>query len=140
MPAAPYGPPPGGSAIALTTKFFPLQFIFFFIKPKVSIDGHELPPASWGRQVIPVPPGQHQVDVYTPYFLPPRVGPAAVVVDVPPGQSVELEYRAPVWAFSAGSMGAPPQKYNGMAVYWIVLAVVLVLIICCCGLSFIGNN
>jgi hypothetical protein len=141
-----YGQPPsyggsgGGAAIALTTKFLWLQFIFFFIKPKVFVDGHELPRQDWGRQVIPVTPGQHQVEAHVPYFLPSRVGPAAAAVDVPPGQTVELEYRAPVWAFSPGSMGAPPQKYNGMVIYWILLAVIAVLIVCCCVGSIFSNN
>jgi hypothetical protein len=140
-PPQPSAPPPGpgGSAIALTTKFFPLSFIFLLVKPNVTVDGYQVPQNSWGRTVIPVAPGQHAVHVHTPYFLPPKVGPADTVVPVGPGQTVEVEYRAPAWAFSAGSLGPPPQKYNGMWVLWVSLGLIALIIICCCGLSIINS-
>ncbi|HWB35173.1 MAG TPA: hypothetical protein VHA75_04020 [Rugosimonospora sp.] len=130
---------PGGSAIAVTTKFIPLAFILYFFKPKVAINGQELPQQGWGRQVIPVQPGNYRVDVHTPYFLPPKLGPAQLDVAVAPGQTVELEYKAPAFAFINGSLGAPPQKYNGLFIYWIILGVFALLIICCCA-SAIFNN
>lgn len=85
-----------------------------FFKPKISVNGHELPVTSWGRNEIPLPPGQHHLHVHVPYFLPPQLGPADLPVTVQPGVPVELEYRAPVWSFSQGSLGPSPQKYNGM--------------------------
>ncbi|NJC70766.1 hypothetical protein HC031_13725 [Planosporangium thailandense] len=126
-----------GSAIALTTKFLPLAFFYFFVKPKIAIDGYPVA-AEWGRIVVPVPPGDHRVDVYTPYLLPPRVGPADLTVSVAPGQTVELEYRSPVVAFSRGSLGAPPQKYNGVPVLIALLSVVLVLGLCSCVGTLLG--
>jgi hypothetical protein len=35
---------------------------------------------------------------------------------VNPGQWVELEYKAPLFTFSRGSLGPPPQSYNGIGV------------------------
>jgi hypothetical protein len=85
-----YGDAPHpGAAIALTTKFMPLAFFYFFVKPKVAVDGYPVA-TDWGRMVIPVPPGDHRVDVYMPYVLPPRVGPADLTVSVAPGQTLEL--------------------------------------------------
>lgn len=140
-PNAPVGPPPGGgSAIAVTTKFIPLAFILFFFKPKVAINGQELPQQPWGRQVIPVQPGTYRVDVHTPYLLPPKLGPATVDVPVAPGQTVELEYKAPAFAFFPGSLGAPPQKYNALWIYWIILGIFALLIICCCGSALLNSN
>jgi len=139
-PSTPAGPPPGGgSAIAVTTKFIPLAFILFFFKPKVAINGQELPQQPWGRQVIPVQPGTYRLDVYTPYILPPKLGPATLDVPVAPGQTVELEYKAPAFAFFPGSLGAPPQKYNALWIYWIILGIFALLIICCCGSALINN-
>jgi hypothetical protein len=145
--SAPYPPQPGQQypgagtgAIALTTKFFPLSFIFLLVKPLVTIDGQQVPQTGWGRAVIPVAPGHHQVHVHTPYFLPSRVGPADVAVPVGPGQTVELEYRAPAWAFSPGSLGAPPQKYNGMWVLWVSLGILAVALICCCAGTIISAS
>ena len=135
-PQQPPAPQPGdgGSAIAVTTKFFPLAWFFYFIKPKIFVNG-QLVAGAWGRNVIPVPPGQHQLSIHVPYFLPSEVGPAGMAVAVASGQIVELEYRAPVWAFSPGSLGIPPQQYNGMAAMIAVFAAVLALVCVCCGLS-----
>jgi hypothetical protein len=80
------------------------------------------------------------VRVYTPYLLPPRVGPADVVVDVPPGQNVQVEYKAPLVVWSKGSLGPPPQKYNGIWFYWALLAIVVLVIICCGGTALLSNN
>ena len=133
-------PQAAGSAINVNSKFFPLSFFFLFTKPKITIDGYEIPQQSWGRQSIPVQPGRHQIDIHTPYFLPPRIGPASAIVDCPPGQAVELEYRPPVWAFSAGSLGTPPQKYNGLWIYWVLAGIIALAIICCCGSALLSNN
>lgn len=137
-PYPPVGPgpqAPGGSAIAVTTKFFPLAFLLYFFKPKVLINGQETPQSPWGRQVIPVAPGNYHVSAFTPYWLPPKMGPAEADVSVAPGQVAELEYRVPIIAFIAGSLGAPPQKYNGMWFLWVILGIVALIILCCCGSS-----
>jgi hypothetical protein len=135
-PQRQYGQPPAqqqyghpSEGIAVTTHFFPLAWLFFFIKPKIFIDGHESPPAAWGRTVLPARPGQHQVHVYTPYFLPSRVGPADATADVRPGQVTELEYKAPLWSFSPGSLGVGPQKYNGVGITIAVIAIPFVILI-----------
>ena len=138
QPGGSYG---GGGAyggaedgIALTLKWFPLTFMYAFFKPVVTIDGqpHQIP---WSRRtVVPVPPGQHHVHVHVPYILPPQVGKADTAVQTYPGQPAELEYRAPVWAFSPGSLGPPPQQYNGWMWQILLVAVPLVVILlCCCG-------
>ena len=124
--------PHPGSAIALTTRFWPLAFFFFFVKPYVTVDGH-LVPANWGRLIVPVPPGQHHVHVHTPYFLPPRIGPADLAVTVAPGQTLELEYKSPLMNFSPGSLGPPPQKYNGMWTFWFWIAGAVAFIIYICA-------
>jgi hypothetical protein len=128
-----------GAAIALTTKFMPLAFFYFFVQPNVTVDGYPVP-ANWGRTVIPVPPGDHRVDVYTPYLLPPRVGPADLTVSVAPGQMLELEYRSPVVAFSRGSLGVPPQKYNGMATLIVLMSLAVVFGLCSCVASLLASS
>jgi hypothetical protein len=142
-PPHPQQPPPdpagGQPAIAVTTKFLWLSWFFFFIKPKIFLNGHEVA-AVWGRNVIPVPPGQHHLHLFVPYFLPPKVGPADLTVPVQPGQPpVELEYRAPVWAFSKGSLGPPPQKYNGAGLMIGIMVGVLVVLCLCCGLNIAAS-
>jgi hypothetical protein len=46
---------------------------------------------------------------------------------VRPGQVTELEYNAPLWTFSAGSLGVGPQKYNGVGITIAVAAIPLAL-------------
>jgi hypothetical protein len=131
--------PSGGQpAIAVTTKFLWLSWFFFLIKPKIFLNGHEVA-AQWGRNVIPVQPGQHHLHLYVPYFLPPKIGPADLAVPVQPGQTVELEYRAPVWTFSKGSLGPPPQKYHGVGILVGVTVGALVVLCLCCGLSVMAS-
>jgi hypothetical protein len=126
-PQPQYGAPSEG--IAVTTQFFPLAWLFYFLKPKIFVDGIEMPPAPWGRTVVPAPPGQHNVHVHTPYFLPPRLGPADTTAFVQPGQIAELEYKAPMWSYSAGSLGIGPQKYNGVGITIAVSVIPLALVV-----------
>jgi hypothetical protein len=138
-------PPPGqqpGGAIALTLKYHPLAFLLTLFKPVVEVNGHPAANA-WGRQVIPVPAGNYHVHVHIPYFLPPRMGPADLPVTVYPGQTVELEYRAPLGNFFKGALGAPPQKWPGAILQIILLAIVAVILLCVCGgiiVSALSNN
>ena len=64
----------------------PLAWMFAMVKPKVFVNGREMPAAGWGRTVVPAPPGQYHVHVHTPYFLPSRVGSADHAIVVQPGQ------------------------------------------------------
>jgi hypothetical protein len=115
-PQQQYAPQGGGQAqLVLDLKYFPLAWIFMLIKPKIMINGH-LMAGQWGRNVIPMPAGQHHVHVHVPYIIPARVGPADLQVPLQPGQALELEYRAPVWAFSRGAMGPGPQPWNGIGI------------------------
>jgi hypothetical protein len=101
---------------AITTKPFPLDWMLLLVRPAIFLDGYQLPPGGWGRSVVAAPPGQHHVHVHVPYFLPQRLGPADAIVDAPPGHVVELEYKAPAWGFSPGSLGAGRQPHNGLGV------------------------
>jgi hypothetical protein len=87
----------------------------WFLKPKIVVDGSEIP-GRWGRTVVPTGPGQHHVHVHIPYFLPRQIGPADTVVQVQPGGLAELEYKAPAWQFLPGSLGVGPQRYNGVGI------------------------
>jgi hypothetical protein len=132
-----YGGGGSGDGIAFTPRFFPLAFILFLFKPFLSINGQQYQ-VPWGkRTVIPLPPGQYHVHAHTPYLLPPQVGKADLPVQVGGGQPIELEYKSPLFIFSAGSLGAPPQKYNGvLATVLLMVVPIVVLLICCCGSVF----
>ncbi len=110
----------------MTTRFHPIAFTFALFKPKIVVDGYETPSSGWGRTLVPVQPGQHHVHVHIPCWLPPRIGPAdAVVVDAYPGAVTEIDYKAPVWAYSSGSLGSPPQGDSGVGIAIAMYAAVL---------------
>jgi hypothetical protein len=116
----------GGQAqLVLDLKYFPLAFIFALIKPKVVLNGHQIN-AQWGHNTFPLPAGQHHVHVHVPYFLPSQVGPADLQLPLQPGQTAQVEYRAPLFAFARGAMGPSPQPWNGMGITIALVAVPLV--------------
>jgi hypothetical protein len=121
LEAPQYGQPPSG--VAITTRYCFLTLLFALFQPRVYLNGHLMPSWGWGRAVLPVAPGEYHVHVYTPYGLPSRVGPADYTTIVNPGQVVELEYRAPLFVFIRGSLGPPPQRYNGLRVTIAILSV-----------------
>ncbi len=91
------------------------------------LNGYEMPVAGWGRVQYPTWPGRYHVQVFVPYLIPPRVGVADYTVMVHPGQFVELEYKMPLWVFSRGSLGPPPQRYSGVALIVGVALMILVI-------------
>jgi hypothetical protein len=131
--------PPGHAPIVVTAKYHWLTFTFAMFKLKMFVNGYEVG-ARWGRNVVPMPPGQHTVLMYVPYFLPPRIGPAETTVTITDAyQAVELEYRAPLWQFSRGSLGPPPQKHNGAGIAIGVTVAALLIICVCCGLAVFAD-
>jgi len=82
------------------------------VTPVISVNGCPVP-ARWGRNEVPVPPGRSRVHVHLPSAFPSQVGAADAAVWLRPGETVELEYRAPMWAFSRGALGPAPQKWPG---------------------------
>ncbi|MFI1993900.1 hypothetical protein [Actinoplanes sp. NPDC020271] len=121
----------GGATIAVTMRYAPLAFVLGLFTPVLEIDGKNVP-ASWGRVTTPVAFGEHHVHVHVPYLLPARIGAAETTVVALPGQTAELEYRAPLLAFLRGALGPPPQRYPGLAVAVLLLIAAMVVAICAC--------
>lgn len=80
--------------IRIRTSFLFLQFLFFFFKPTISIDGSEPQKHSWGTSEHTVSVGQHTVDIEIPYFFT-KVGKSTVPVDVAANQTVNISYKPP---------------------------------------------
>ena len=86
----------------LQTGFFPLAFILFFIRPRLEVDGEDVPLAGWGESSHRLPAGPRQITVYFPYMMPKRAGEATTKVTIPAGGEVSLKYRAPILVFQPG--------------------------------------
>ncbi len=93
-------PPPAG--IRVITKFSPFAFLFYFARTRLHLDGGLAVDRPWGETAIPVQPGRHQVRCYCRWLFWRTTGDAAIVVDVPPGQLVNLVWRPPWLPFQAG--------------------------------------
>ena len=99
------------------------------LTPVITINGAPLPTAAQGRNVVPAPPGPYRIHVHLPYFLPPKLGPAEVDAYVAPGQWSVVEYKPPLWSFSKGSLGPPPQRFNGLVPMLAVIGVSVAFIV-----------
>ncbi|GIE92427.1 hypothetical protein [Actinoplanes regularis] len=87
-------------------------FVYGMTKPRVTVDGHEVPVHDWGQNYFDVVVGgPHRIEIYVPYALPRRAGRARLDVMVPE-QGVALEYMAPSFTFARGSLGAPGQQVS----------------------------
>ncbi|MEV6350202.1 hypothetical protein [Actinoplanes sp. NPDC051851] len=127
----------GGATIAVTLRYSPIAFLLALFTPVLEIDGLPVP-AVWGRVTTPVALGEHHVHVHVPYLLPPRIGVAETSVVALPGQTTELEYRAPLLAFMRGALGTPPQRYPGLALA-VILLILSGLLACCSCLGILRS-
>jgi hypothetical protein len=89
-------------ALEVHTSFNPLQWVFFFTKPVVEVNGqkHNVP---WGTQLAPMPAGTYHVKVYVPYLF----GPACVAqqqLTVHPGYVTSVGYETAFFVFSSGTL------------------------------------
>ena len=103
------------TGIELRTKVFPLAFLLYLFPPKVSIDGGPEVKIKWGVTPIPLPPGQHQVSVWFTYLFYARCNFASLVVDVPSGQVVVVEYKSRWLVFLKGKIAAVGVAQQGAA-------------------------
>ncbi|HEY4377884.1 MAG TPA: hypothetical protein VGM93_12035 [Acidimicrobiales bacterium] len=92
--------------IEVKASFFFLAFLLFLFKPVISIDGSEGFKGQWGINPVPVPPGQHRVEVWCPYIFLRFMGRNGVTVDVPAGSVVRVRWRVPLFVFLKGSIHA----------------------------------
>ena len=98
--------------------------LFRDVEPTLLLDGYEAS-ARWGGNYLPLPPGRHHLRMHVRYPAFRRFGPAELTIDVPRGQLVQLEYKTPLWTFSAGALGPAPQRARGgWAVLWALAAII----------------
>lgn len=103
--------PPGGAALVL------------ILHPRIVIQGEQYH-GTWQRpSEFPVPPGTHRVQIRMPYPWRRTGTDAETTVEIGQGETVELEYMAPMWPFLRGALGPPSQPQRGL---WPTVGVVVV--------------
>ena len=96
-----------GTTIEVTARFFPLAFMFFLMKPTVTID--ETPPrvVSWRRtHRFDVGPGLHTVTVVVVNRGKGKIGENSIDLSVADGATTSVSYYAPLLIFLKGSLSA----------------------------------
>ncbi|WP_228821482.1 hypothetical protein [Nocardia cyriacigeorgica] len=126
-PAAGQGMPGDPPGLTVDASYTPLAFLLAITKPKIIVNGQQVPNTRWGANHIPVGPGQHHVKVSTPWLF--DMGPATTAVPVAEGQAARLYYRAPALIFLNGAIGPGPQKTPGMVFVYISWACAALLIL-----------
>jgi len=101
------------------------------VTPRLTIDGYPAP-AQWGPNAYPVAPGRHLVKGSASYMW--EFGSAEQVVEINPGQSVEVHYTPPLITFIGGRMGFREQPRRGTVAFWVIIAIPVLIFL----VTFIG--
>lgn len=91
--------------LKITLQYPATAFLYRTTRPRLRLDGVDVPVSGWGVQRMPVTPGEHQVEVWIPYILPRRAGRATCDIEITKGKTSALIYVAPVVTFARGSLG-----------------------------------
>lgn len=94
---------PSPTGVQVTTKRFPLAWLFWTFKTEVSIDGASVV-VPWGTHFYEVAPGQHTIRVGFRFMWGKDMGADEVECDVALGATTKLLYRSPFLVTSAGSI------------------------------------
>ena len=128
----PYGqPPPPPGSLAIHTSYPALAFMLALTPPKATIDGHGVP-LRWGTNIVPTPPGPHDVQVHVPYLW--DVGKARTTVQTGGPAPTDLYYAAPWMTFSPGAMDRQPVKSPGFGLMiGLTVGIFGVMLLCVCA-------
>jgi hypothetical protein len=85
-----------GTGIFVETKYYAMNFLLYFSKPKISLDGAPPEPVRWGNTFIPASPGRHTVRCFVPYVYLRHMGDSSVDVTVPPRGTASLRWQTPL--------------------------------------------
>ncbi|MET8653433.1 hypothetical protein [Nocardia aurea] len=117
-----HGPPPPPGITVNTSYVWTAFLLGLLVKPKIKINGQQVPNTRWGDNHIPVGPGTYHVWIATPWLF--DMGPGEMPVQVGPGPGARVYYKPPAVFFLKGAIGFGPQKTPGILLVWLPLAIV----------------
>ncbi|WP_254189828.1 hypothetical protein [Nocardia noduli] len=118
--------PPAPPGITVNTSYAWTGFLYgLLVKPKIKINGQQVPNTRWGDNHIPVGPGTYHVWIATPWLF--DMGPGEMPVQVGSGPGARVYYKPPAVFFFKGAIGFGPQKTPGILLAWLPLTIVAVL-------------
>ncbi len=149
-PVDAYRPEPGETGILVDASYFRWWIAagaYASARPRIFVDGVEVPDVNWGRTHIPTTPGLHHVEVSTSK---PKwwyewifqswvrdMGFADTVVPVAAAHCTLVHYRSPGLYVLRGAIGPEPMRWPGLnwiRFSWVITAVLAAFV----GLMLVG--
>ncbi|MEV0249955.1 hypothetical protein AB0H76_25365 [Nocardia sp. NPDC050712] len=114
-------PAPPGITVQADYEWFAFM-LGLLTKPKILINGQQVPNTQWGENHIPVAPGQYHLRVTTPWLI--DMGPGDQQVALSEGQGVRYYYKPPAMFWLPGAIGEFPQKTPGLIFIYIMYGLI----------------
>lgn len=127
---------PGPSALTIVAKKTPGS-LGALMRPTAVINGHTVP-LDWGTNVIPAPPGVHDIKVHCQYLW--KIGKAEITVDNSSAPAAPVYYASPWTTWNKGAIAFQPVKNPGLTGMIVIFAVLFALLFAVCvGAALAGN-
>jgi hypothetical protein len=128
---------PGPSALTIITKKTPGS-LGALMKPTAEINGHTVP-LEWGTNVVPAPPGVHNIHLYCQYLW--KIGKADITVDNSTAPAQPVYYASPWTNFTKGAVGYQPVKNPGALGLALIIGIpFLLLLVICMGAALSSGS
>lgn len=98
------------TGIELNAKFWWIQWNLIFCSPRIKINGGQFQKRNWGKNFIPLAPGNYNIEVSIRYMFI-HVGHSSIYLQIYDGEISRLKYRTPFFVFSGGTLVEIP-NYN----------------------------
>jgi hypothetical protein len=121
----PYSTPPPDALLKFTVQGNIMTSNL--VPPTLTIDGFPASTTLAGTKDIPIMSGRHHLQAHSQWMR--RYGQAELIVDISPGQTVEVFYAPPYHQFTDGAMGLTPQPRKGTGFLIIVLLVPVLVVV-----------
>ena len=115
MGQQPYAGPPAQltSGILVTAEFFFMQWILLMTHPVITVYNQKIP-FKWNKpQIVPLPPGNHPINIHYPYIFQ-NGNPVDIVLPVHPGHVTDIKYSTSFFVFSKGNIDSRGFRPWGM--------------------------
>ncbi len=100
-----YGGPPAQptSGICVTANYIFLQWMLAFTNPVITVYGQPYP-LKWDRpQIVPMPPGNHQINIHFPWMFA-KGNPTDALIPIHPGFVTDIKYTTSFFTFTSGTI------------------------------------
>jgi len=126
---------PSPSALTIVTKKTPGS-LGALMKPTAVINGHTVS-LEWGTNVIPAPPGVHDIHVHCQYLW--KIGKARITVDNTTAPAPPVYYASPWTNFTNGAIGFQPVTNPGVGGLVVLAIIPLALLFVCLGAQLFAD-